>query len=254
MAGHLPDITGGISRDAAGSPERKLMHSSVEDGMGKDAVSRRRFVAGILGTAGLALGGCSQTDRFDGDFNAADTDSARYAHMYRAMPEERFPIPAVDLRQVNPRYYRQVVVDPTGERPGTVVVDTSNRFLYLVQENGKALRYGVGIGRDGFEWSGRARIAWKRAWPTWTPPAEMIEREPRLEEWRNGMPPSLDNPLGARALYIFEGNRDTLYRLHGTMEFASIGKAVSSGCVRLLNQDIIDLYNRVPKGTPILVA
>lgn len=115
------------------------------------------------------------------------------------------------------------------------------------------MRYGVGIGRAGFDWGGRARIATKKAWPTWTPPAEMIARQPDLEKYRDGMSPGLDNPLGARALYIFEGNRDTLYRLHGTAETWSIGKAVSSGCVRLLQQDVIDLYNRVPDGTPIIV-
>jgi hypothetical protein len=121
-----------------------------------------------------------------------------YRQMYAAMPEERFPIPAVDLTQLDPVYYRRVVEDPTGERPGTVVVDTRDRFLYLVREDGQAMRYGVGIGRAGFAWSGRAMILRKQEWPTWTPPAEMIAREPELEEWRNGMPPGLANPLGAR--------------------------------------------------------
>jgi lipoprotein-anchoring transpeptidase ErfK/SrfK len=134
------------------------------------------------------------------------------------------------------------------------VVDTSERFLYLVRDDGTAMRYGIGIGRAGFAWSGRAMIVMKRPWPTWTPPTEMIEREPELEEWRNGMPPGIDNPLGARALYIFDDGIDTLYRLHGTTEARSIGKAVSSGCVRLLNQDVIDLYRRVPANTPIIVA
>ncbi|WP_346909899.1 L,D-transpeptidase [uncultured Roseibium sp.] len=173
--------------------------------------------------------------------------------MYRAMPEERFPIPAVDLSKINPRYYRQIVNYTSPETIGTIIVDTPNRFLYLTMENGKAMRYGVGIGRDGFRWGGKARIARKKEWPTWTPPSEMIAREPDLEKYRNGMPPGLGNPLGARALYIFEGNRDTLYRIHGTAEAWSIGNAVSSGCVRLLNQDIIDLYSRVPVGTKIVV-
>ena len=115
------------------------------------------------------------------------------------------------------------------------------------------MRYGVGLGREGFGWDGRARIPFKRAWPTWTPPAEMIAREPELEKYRDGMEPGLDNPLGARALYLFEGRVDTLYRLHGTQEAYSIGRAVSSGCVRLLNQDIIDLYDRVPNGTEVVV-
>jgi lipoprotein-anchoring transpeptidase ErfK/SrfK len=122
-----------------------------------------------------------------------------------------------------------------------------------VRENGRALRYGVGVGRDGFDWSGRAKILMKRKWPTWTPPRSMIERQPELEKYANGMPPGLDNPLGARALYLFENGRDTLYRLHGTNEPWSIGKAMSSGCIRLFNQDIIDLYDRVPRGTSVVV-
>jgi len=176
-----------------------------------------------------------------------------YLQMYRAMPQERFPIPAVNLSKINPLYYRQLVDYAAPEPAGTIIVDTPNRFLYLTMEGGKAMRYGVGIGRAGFAWGGRAKIQYKKAWPTWTPPAEMIAREPELEKYRTGMQPSLENPLGARALYIFEGGRDTLYRLHGTSETWSIGKAVSSGCVRLLHQDVIDLYNRVPDGTPIVV-
>ena len=113
---------------------------------------------------------------------------------------------------------------------------------------------GVGIGRQGFTWSGRGTIQFKREWPTWTPPSEMIERQPELEEYRNGMAPGLENPLGARALYIFQDGVDTLYRVHGSGEVASIGQAVSSGCVRLLHQDVIDLYNRVPVPSPIVVV
>ncbi|MBX3570082.1 MAG: L,D-transpeptidase [Rhizobiaceae bacterium] len=176
--------------------------------------------------------------------------------MYRAMPEERFPIPAVDLSKVDPKFYRRQVDDPTGEMPGTIVVDTRSFYLYLVQPNGKAMRYGVGLGRAGFAWSGRATIAWKQEWPKWTPPDEMIGRQPELVKWsaRNGgMPPGLDNPLGARALYIFKDGVDTLYRVHGSPEYWTIGKAVSSGCVRLMNQDIIDLYGRVRTKSSILV-
>jgi len=176
--------------------------------------------------------------------------------MYGAMPNEKFALPAVDLRKVSAKYYRQQVEYNSTEPVGSVIVDTKNFYLYLIQEGGKAIRYGVGLGRAGFEWSGRARIGWKQVWPKWTPPDEMIERKPELAKysWQNGgMQPALDNPLGARALYIFQGKTDTLYRLHGTQEYASIGKAVSSGCVRLLNQDIIDLYQRVPVNSPILV-
>lgn len=172
------------------------------------------------------------------------------------MPEERFPIPAVNLKALNPRFYRTLVNDPTLERPGTIVVDTRSFYLYLVRTGGEAMRYGVGLGRAGFEWSGRGEIAWKQVWPKWTPPAEMIARQPELKKYsaaNGGMPPALNNPLGSRALYIFRDGKDTLYRLHGTGETSSIGKAVSSGCVRLLNQDIIDLYDRVPGRAPILV-
>jgi lipoprotein-anchoring transpeptidase ErfK/SrfK len=116
-----------------------------------------------------------------------------------------------------------------------------------------AMRYGVGVGKAGFGWSGRAVIQYKRKWPRWTPTDNMIARDPELEQWRDGMEPGLTNPLGARALYLFENGRDTLYRIHGTNEPWSIGQAMSSGCIRLLNQDIIDLYNRIPNGNPVLV-
>ena len=214
-------------------------------------IGRRALLAGAASLAALTLAGCAT--------NGADLEpeTVRIPEdvlaMYAARPDERFPIPAARIDMIEPQFWRQIVADPTGERPGTVVVDTANRFLYLVQENGQALRYGVGIGRDGFTWSGRGVIQFKREWPTWTPPAEMIARQPELEPYRTGMPPSLENPLGARALYIFKDGRDTIYRLHGATDERTIGKAISSGCVRLLNQDVIDLYQRVPSGSPILV-
>jgi len=179
-----------------------------------------------------------------------------YDEIYGPKPDEQFPLPAIPYWEIEPQYLRQEVADPTGERPGTIVVDTNQRFLYLVRENGRAMRYGVGIGRQGFSWSGRAVVQWKQRWPKWTPPAEMIARQPELEQYsaeNGGMEPGLMNPLGARALYIFQNGEDTLYRLHGSPEYQSIGKAVSSGCVRLINQDICDLYDRVPAKTPILV-
>ena len=176
--------------------------------------------------------------------------------MYGTVVDGGFVIPAVPYWEINPRYYRQRVVDPTGERPGTVVVDTASRFLYLVEADGSAMRYGVGIGREGFSWQGEGVIQWRQKWPTWTPPAEMIARQPHLARFsaeNGGQPPGLDNPLGARALYIFQNGQDTLYRLHGSPEWNSIGRAVSSGCVRLMNQDIIDLYERVPNKARIVV-
>ena len=176
--------------------------------------------------------------------------------MYGTVVDGGFVIPAVPYWEINPRYYRQRVVDPTGERPGTVVVDTASRFLYLVEADGSAMRYGVGIGREGFSWQGEGVIQWRQKWPKWTPPAEMIARQPQLARFsaeNGGQPPGLDNPLGARALYIFQNGQDTLYRLHGSPEWNSIGRAVSSGCVRLMNQDIIDLYERVPNKARIVV-
>ncbi|MTI45512.1 lipoprotein-anchoring transpeptidase ErfK/SrfK [Roseibium hamelinense] len=216
-------------------------------------LTRRTFLAGSASLAGLAVSGCASS----GPAPAPAAAPSPYALMYRPMPEERFPIPAVKLSRVPERYYRQQVRYPTTERVGTLVVDTSNYYLYLVQENGMAMRYGVGLGRAGFEWSGRARIARKAEWPRWVPPEDMIAREPELEQWswkNGGMDPGLENPLGARALYIYQGNVDTLYRLHGTAEYWTIGTSVSSGCVRLINQDVIDLYQRVPDGTEVLVV
>ncbi|WP_291001371.1 L,D-transpeptidase [Hoeflea sp.] len=140
---------------------------------------------------------------------------------------------------------------------GTVIVNTKTYFLHLIQEGGKAMRYGVGLGRQGFEWSGEGVIQWKQAWPKWTPPDEMIARQPELVNWsaaNGGMPPGLDNPLGARALYIFQNGEDTLYRIHGSPEYWTIGKSVSSGCVRMINQDAVDLYGRVTNGARLIVV
>ncbi|MEO0327076.1 MAG: L,D-transpeptidase [Pseudomonadota bacterium] len=179
-----------------------------------------------------------------------------FATLYGPLPKEEFPVPAVPKDELDPRFYRNRVSFKTKERPGTIIVNTKTFYLHLVEGDGNAMRYGVGLGRQGFEWSGRANVAWKRPWPTWTPPEEMIKREPRLRKYsaaNGGMDPGLDNPLGARALYIFQNGVDTLYRLHGTPQHKSIGKAVSSGCVRLINQDVIDLYNRVKPGAKIVV-
>jgi lipoprotein-anchoring transpeptidase ErfK/SrfK len=216
---------------------------------------RRQFLLGAAASASaLALSGCMSTGQQVAPQPVTPQYDPFYVKMYGAMPQERFPVPAVDLRFLDEAYYRRVVSDPTGERPGTIVVDTGQKYLYLVREGGQAVRYGAGLGRAGFEWSGRGYIARKAEWPVWTPPAAMIEREPHLAEFRNGQQPGLDNPLGARALYIFQDGRDTLYRLHGTGEAWTIGDNVSSGCVRLLHQDVIDLYDRVAVGSPIIVA
>jgi lipoprotein-anchoring transpeptidase ErfK/SrfK len=215
-------------------------------------VSRRKVLIGLATlSASAALAGCASVPTPQ---VVEPPPPSPEALGYGPLPEERFPIPAARVDLIDPKFYRRRVPDPTGERPGTVVVDTPNRFLYCVLPDGQAMRYGVGIGRDGFAWGGRAVIAYKREWPRWTPPADMIARQPELEIYRHGMEPGLQNPLGARALYIHENGRDTLYRIHGSTEERSIGKAVSSGCVRLLSQDVIDLHGRVPDGAAIIVV
>lgn len=166
---------------------------------------------------------------------------------------EPFPVAAVDLSKIDRQFWRQMVPNPTGEPPGTIVVDPDARFLWLVLEGGQAMRYGVGVGREGFAWNGVATIPRKAQWPTWTPPREMIAREPDLQQWAGGMPGGPDNPLGARALYLYQNGRDTLYRIHGTSEPWSIGQSVSSGCIRILNAEVIDLHRRVPVGTRVVV-
>lgn len=199
-----------------------------------------------------ALAGCMAHEMSEPVSVAAPHPS--YVAMYRAHPDETFPIPATDVSGVNPIFLRREVEYRTAEQTGTIVIDTHERFLYLVLENGRALRYGIGVGSDGMRWAGRAQVGRKAVWPRWTPTAAMVRRDPeRNGPWAKGMPPGLDNPLGPRALYLFQNGRDTLYRIHGTNEPHTIGDAVSSGCIRMLNQDIIDLYRRVPIGATVVV-
>ena len=139
------------------------------------------------------------------------------------------------------------------EQPGTIIVDTGKRALFYILSEGEAVRYGVAVGKDGFSWSGIAKIGRKTEWPRWTPPTSMIKRKPELAKFANGMPGGPDNPLGARALYLFANGRDTLFRIHGTNEPLTIGKAMSSGCIRMINFDVEDLYSRVPLGTKVVV-
>jgi len=166
---------------------------------------------------------------------------------------EEYPISRGDIQKVPKKYRRKAVRFNAAYDPGTIVIDTRQKFLYLVQPGGRAIRYGIGVGRQGFSWSGTAVIRRKAKWPTWTPPAAMVERDEFAAQWAGGMPGGPRNPLGARALYLFQGNVDTLYRIHGTFVPSSIGKAVSSGCIRMINADVADLYERVPIGTQVAV-
>jgi lipoprotein-anchoring transpeptidase ErfK/SrfK len=167
-------------------------------------------------------------------------------------PSDREVLEREDLeREVNQTQTTAAVVpNPTQEPPGTIIVDTRSRHLFLVQPDGSAIRYGIGVGRRGFEWRGVAHVERKTEWPSWFPPKEMLARRPDLPEHMDG---GLDNPLGARALYLYQGDKDTLFRIHGTNEPETIGKAVSSGCIRMMNADAIDLYNRVEVGARVVV-
>jgi lipoprotein-anchoring transpeptidase ErfK/SrfK len=217
-------------------------------------LSRRAILTGFSATgAAWGLAGCASTPPgFDGNYE-------QFAAMYGPIEGEPFPIPTVKLSEVNGAYLRKEVDYETREPPGTIVVDPSARYLYFVQKGGRALRYGVGVGGEGFGWSGTATVRSKQEWPDWYPPAEMLERKPELikdmVELRSGvgMPGGPRNPIGARALYLWQGNKDTLYRIHGTNEPWTIGTSVSSGCIRMINQDVIDLYQRTPIGTKVVV-
>jgi len=235
------------------------------------ALSRRALTMGISATgAAVALAGCATTDpspsvqsfphspepptpRFE------DQSTQQSAGIYGEVAGEPFPVPAVNLSLIDPAYLRAVVRYPGGDGPGTIVVDPSRRYLYLVQDGGRAIRYGVGVGREGFGWSGTATIHDKQEWPDWYPPKEMIQRQPELRRALSelqsglGMHGGPRNPLGARAMYLWQGNRHTLYRIHGTIEPWTIGKSVSSGCIRMINQDAIDLYGRASVGAKVVV-
>jgi lipoprotein-anchoring transpeptidase ErfK/SrfK len=182
-----------------------------------------------------------------------------YSRLYAETDNEPFPVPAFRLSDVDPVYLRKTVYYPTDEEPGTIVIDPQRHFLYFVEGGGRATRYGVGVGRTGFGWSGVATIHNKQEWPDWYPPKEMIQRQPEIRRVMSelqsglGMPGGPRNPLGARALYLWQGNKDTLFRIHGTVEPWTIGKNVSSGCIRMINQDVIDLYARAPAGAKVVV-
>lgn len=189
------------------------------------------------------LGGGFLEFLFGGNRTRSDAD--QYG---RPAPLLQQPSSMVDPAHpaIDPRYMKQVVRYPGSEKPGTIIIDTESKFLYLVQGDGQALRYGVGVGREGFLWKGVKQVSQKREWPDWTPPAEMLQRRPDLPRHMEGGP---ENPLGARAMYL----GTSLYRIHGSNEPWTIGTNVSSGCIRMRNEDVIDLYERVRVGTKVVV-
>jgi lipoprotein-anchoring transpeptidase ErfK/SrfK len=227
--------------------------------------TRRLLLAGLAVTAGSGLAGCvapggptASKPGLNG-LAAATPTTFDYPAIYGEVKGEKFTIPAVEYTKLDRAFLRQDVAYTGKEKPGTVVVDPKARFLYHVGENGRARRYGVGVGKEGFGWSGTADVRSKQEWPDWYPPAEMIKRrpdiKPQLAKLQSGigMKGGPGNPVGARGLYLWQGNKDTLFRIHGTVEPETIGTAVSSGCIRMINQDVIDLYARVPVGTKVVV-
>ncbi|WP_027488259.1 L,D-transpeptidase [Allorhizobium undicola] len=223
-------------------------------------------VFGLLST--LAITGCTTTSEnkaktaeaapVAAPVKVAEVETAHiFSDAYGPVTDAGYSLPAIPIQKVNPKFQRQIVEYDTQELPGTIIVNTHDRFLYYVLSGGKAVRYGIGVGKEGFAWAGEAHIAWKQAWPTWHPPKEMAARKPEVARYvENGMGPSISNPLGARAMYLFnDKGQDTLFRIHGTPEWASIGTAASSGCIRMMNQDVIDLYERVRpgKGAKVIV-
>ncbi|PZV39462.1 L,D-transpeptidase [Mesorhizobium kowhaii] len=197
--------------------------------MDNNHIARRGLV---LGSLALMVSGCTSALR-----QAAEPISSAFAAR----------------RGLDPRFTRQRVRYSGSEPPGIIVVDTSQRFLYAVERDGWATRYGVGVGEQGLSFKGTATVGRKAEWPSWTPTASMMKRKPRLVQYAGGVPGGPNNPLGARALYLYQGGRDTHFRVHGTDEPWTIGTEVSNGCIRLINDDIIDLYDRTPLGTTVVV-
>ena len=204
------------------------------------------------------LSACSSTSSNTQSFAvdntlAVEPATFNYASIYGPRLDSEIELPAFDYAKMDERFLRQWVRYPRSYKPGTIVVDNSGPYLYLVQSGKRAIRYGIAIGKEGHAWHGNAIMKWKQKWPTWTPPQEMIERSPKLAEYEDGMPAGIDNPLGARAMYLYKDGKDTLFRIHGTNRPYSIGKRASSGCFRMINQDVIDLYARVAPGAQVVV-
>ena len=188
-----------------------------------------------------------------------DAIAVQGGDFYAQMKDAGFNVPALKPGQVDAAFLRKSVAYSTKEAPGTIVVDPAKHYLYYVEAGGRATRYGIGVGREGFAWTGEATIRSKQEWPDWYPPKEMVERRPDLKhqlvELQSGlgMHGGPGNPLGARAMYLWQGDKDTLFRIHGTNEPWTIGKSQSSGCIRMVNQDIVHLYTRASVKTPVIV-
>ena len=210
-------------------------------------MTTRRTLLAMLAAAPVA--GCQTTGPIQQ--SEASREDADFARWYiGSMKDDPFDVPLVDRALLDPDLAPQTVAYASGQRPGTIVVDIDERRLYFVEGDGTARRYGIGVGRQGFSWRGVATVGRKAKWPGWTPTSTMVRLKPDMARHAE---PGIGNPLGARAMYLYQGKRDTMFRIHGTNEPWSIGTQVSSGCIRLLNQDVVDLYERVPVGSTVLV-
>ncbi len=206
---------------------------------------RRSLLLGAAAGFGAAsLGGCMATDGMS---------RAEAEKWYGAVDDKKFQIPAVDIGKIDPKYYRRKIAFDSKEAPGTIIVDPSKYYVYRIEGDGMATRYGANVGREGFLWSGDAYVGRKAEWPVWTPPAEMIKRQPEAAKYARGMPPGLENPLGARTLYLYQNGRYTLYTIYSTSDPETIGTNLTSGCTGLLTQDMFDLYDRTPVKTKVVV-
>ena len=217
--------------------------------------TRFRLAAAVAALA--ALGACVPEGMMMATSAApaapAATPAAPDAAEYAARADNGFAVPAIPVDQVPPQYLRQTVAYASDFAPGTIFIDPSQKVLYYVTDAKTAVRYGIAVGKEGFGWSGEANVAEKKLWPTWTPPKEMIARKPELAKWEAGQPGGPTNPLGARAIYLNTNGVDYGYRIHGTPDWKSIGTNASSGCIRMFNQDVMDLYGRVQGGERVIV-
>lgn len=230
-------------------------------------ITRRFLVSSGLASIAAGAAGCSSIGMLPNDdrrparphFSTRTVYRPNYREVYGPIASERTPILAFDHAQLDSRFLRQTVTFPTRESIGTIFIDPGAHHLYFVEARGHATRYGVGVGKEGFGWAGRATINMKRDWPDWVPPQEMVQRSPEIRAQLEPTPRGLGvrggprSPLGARAMYLFGEGRDLGYRIHGTTEPETIGGNVSSGCIRMINQDIIHLYSRAAIGTLVIV-
>jgi lipoprotein-anchoring transpeptidase ErfK/SrfK len=208
-------------------------------------LDRRSFLFGsAVGLGALGLGGCVGSD---------DLSRAEAAKLYGPVPNERFPIPAVDVSRLDPKYVRRKVPYDSREAPGTIIIDPANHYVYRIEGDGYATRYGANVSRPGFLWSGEVYVGRKAEWPVWTPPREMMARQPEARQYARGMPGGLDNPLGARVLYLYKNGVYTVYTIYSTSDPETIGDGVTSGCTGLLSQDMLDLYSRTPVKTKVIM-